>query len=64
MSKTNFKFKVGQLVRFGATNQDWEVFSRHFPEYAEEPQYYLQSQTTPSYQQWVLESDLREAKNV
>jgi len=60
----NFKFSIGQRVRFGITNQEWKVFSRQFPEYAKEPQYYLESLTTPSYSQWVLESDLREAKNV
>lgn len=55
-----YKFAVGQLVSFGATTQSWKVHSRHFPEYAEEPQYYLESLTSPSYHQFVLESDLRE----
>jgi hypothetical protein len=59
----DYRFKVGQLVRFSNTNQDWEVSSRQFPEYAKQPQYYLKSLTTPSYTQWVLESDLREAKD-
>ena len=58
-----FKYSVNELVRFGSTPYDWKISSRHMAENADEPQYYLQSQTTPSYFQWVLESDLREASD-
>ncbi len=60
----NFKFDIGQRVRFSTTPYDWEVYSRNIPKYGREPQYYLQSMTRPNYHQWVLESDLREVSDV
>jgi hypothetical protein len=57
----NFKFKVGQRVRFGTQASSYEVYSHYAPDDSSEHQYYLKSATTPSYLQWALESDLSEA---
>lgn len=58
MSSPNFKFSVGQRVRFGTQASIYEVYSRYAPDDGSEHQYYLTSPTTPSYLQWSLESDL------
>lgn len=54
----NFKFSVGQRVRFGTQASIYEVYSRYAPDDGSKAQYYLKSVTTPSYLQWSLESDL------
>ena len=59
----NFKFSVGQCVRFGTQASIWEVYSCYAPDDGSEAQYYLTSPTTPSYLQWALESDLSEVSN-
>jgi hypothetical protein len=60
----NFKFSVGQRVRFGTQASIYEVYSHYAPDDGSEPQYYLSSLTTPSYLQWALESDLCEVSDV
>jgi hypothetical protein len=57
---SNFKFSVGQRVRFDTQASIYEVYSHYAPEDGSEHQYYLKSATTPSYLQWSLESDLSE----
>jgi hypothetical protein len=57
---SNFKFEVGQRVRFDTQASIYEVYSRFAPDEGSEHQYYLKSATTPSYLQWALESDLSE----
>lgn len=54
----NFKFFVGQKVKFGSQSTDWQVYSRYQPDKGSENQYYLTSLTSPSYLQWALEGDL------
>ncbi|MCA6582489.1 MAG: hypothetical protein IM536_10785 [Pseudanabaena sp. M34BS1SP1A06MG] len=58
MSNPNFKFNIGQRVRFGTQAIIFEVYSHYAPDDGSEYQYYLKSATTPSYLQWSLESDL------
>jgi hypothetical protein len=55
----NFKFDVGQRVRFDSQASIYEVYSRFASDEGSEHQYYLKSVTTPSYLQWALEGDLR-----
>jgi hypothetical protein len=65
MNSPNFKFSVGQRVRFGRTNKVWKILSREYTTNAEQPQYFLESTDCfPCYHQWLLESDLREVVNV
>ena len=64
MNNSNFKFSVGQRVRFGIQLAIYEVYSHYAPEDGSEHQYYLTSLTTPSYLQWALESDLSGVGNV
>jgi hypothetical protein len=60
---SNFKFSVGQRVRFDTQASTYEVYSRYAPDDGSEHQYYLSSLTTPSYLQWALESDLSEVSD-
>lgn len=64
MNNTNFKFNIGQKVRFGTQTSIYEVHSHYAPDDGSEHQYYLKSVGTPSYLQWALESDLSEVSDV
>jgi hypothetical protein len=60
----NFKFRVRQRVRFGSQTNVYKVYSHYAPDDGSEHQYYLKSETTPSYLQWALESDLCEITSI
>ena len=59
----NFKFGVGQRVRFGTQASIYKVYSRYAPEDGSEAQYSLSNLSAPSYLQCALESDLSEVSD-